>query len=213
MKLSTSIAALIVGFSPAVLWAGAAADSAQDQPQTTQQTGAVSEPMTDINAAAGSGNTDRQSGTQWQYMNGEPIPSDSQAAAAQSGSEQGNKDQAASDQAASDQAPSDQAASDDQSSSGDQSANSENTGEEEQDLMANLPESQNSLGQAIQGIPGGVENKVVVILPRDWQGSLPDLIAALEQTSEAAEILVLKREGEEEDMSQNSDDTETSVTQ
>ena len=47
MKLSTSIAALIVGFSPAVLLAGAAADSAQDQPQTTQQSGAVSEPMMD----------------------------------------------------------------------------------------------------------------------------------------------------------------------
>ena len=199
MKLSTSIAALIVGFSPAVLWAGAAADSAQDQPQTTQQSGAISEPMTDTaNAAAASANTDAQSGTQWQYMNGEPMPSGSQAAAAQSGTEQGNNDQAASD---------------DQSSSGDQAANSENASEDDQDLMAKLPESQSPGNQALQDIPGGVENKVVVILPRDWQGSLPELIAALEQTSEAAEILVLKREGDEEDMSQNSDDSESSETQ
>jgi len=53
----------------------------------------------------------------------------------------------------------------------------------------------------LQGIPEGLEDKLVVILPTNWQGSLQDLLAALEQTSQDSEILVLKRQDQDADMS------------
>ena len=196
MKLRTSIAALIVGFSPAAVWAGAATDSVVNPQEAHQQGAAVSDPANTNDTAAkktpdpSARNVEEESGG-WQYMNGRALPGEHEGMQ----SEQAANEETGAEQVAVDEMAAEQAAGDDQ-------ANAESVTGSESDLMANLPGSRSDdQTMGLQGIPGGVEDKLVVILPRDWQGSLPDLLAALEQTSETAEILVLKREGQPDDMS------------
>jgi hypothetical protein len=121
----------------------------------------------------------------WQYVNGSPTPSDK---------EMGSNTPADLQNAGS---------ADEQ----DQAADSGSSQAEQQssDSTNRNTEADQSVG--IQGLPDGIQDKLVVILPNDWQGSLPDLLAALERTSESAEILVLKRQDQDEgDSAENSDE-------
>jgi hypothetical protein len=218
MKLRTSIVALIVGFSPAAVWAGAATDPVQDA-QEAHQGGAAENDSANTNAKASNETADARPGAAntsdesagWQYMNGRAMPSEGETESDQAASDEMRAEQVAIEEI--DEMADSQASGDDQSATGDSTASADDVMGNEQEFMANLPDSRrdDSATMGLQGIPGGVEDKLVVILPRDWQGSLPDLIAALEQTSEATEILVLKREGQSDDMSsENSEDADTS---
>ncbi|MFL6579468.1 MAG: hypothetical protein ACJ8G2_01895 [Burkholderiales bacterium] len=76
-------------------------------------------------------------------------------------------------------------------------------GAQDQSASEEAGQDQAMGGQSMQleGIPEGLEDKLVVILPTNWQGSLRDLLSALEQTSQDSEILVLKRGDQDADMS------------
>jgi hypothetical protein len=190
MKLKTAIAVLIVGLCPAAAWAGAEKDSAQ-QPQASAQQ--------DSTAPGASGASAQDSGktTGWQYVNGRTTNAEREMQGAQSAS---NADSPRAADAAS--------AADDDSSDSDRSSDTQNPSME----SAQDPAQEQAMGDQsiqLQGIPEGLQDKLVVILPTDWQGSLRDLLAALEQTSQDSEILVLRRETQADDMSsQNSEDIE-----
>src|SRR4051812_3833825 len=183
MKLKTAIAVLIVGLCPAAAWAGAEKDSAQ-QPQASAQQ--------DSTAPGASGASAQDSGktSGWQYVNGRSTNAERDMQGAQSAS---NADSPRAANAA---------------SADDDSSDTQNPSME----SAQDPAQEQAMGDQsiqLQGIPEGLQDKLVVILPTDWQGSLRDLLAALEQTSQDSEILVLRRETQADDMSsQNSEDIE-----
>jgi hypothetical protein len=181
MKLKTAIAVLMAALSPAAVWAGADKDSAQ-QPQASAQQ--------DSTARGASSAQDNGKTTGWQYVNGRTANAEREMQGAQSASNSGSADAA--------NATAEDDSSDDQASSA-----------LESEQQSTQDQAMGDQSIQLQGMPEGLQDKLVVILPTDWQGSLRDLLAALEQTSQDSEILVLRRENQEEDTSsQNSDDVE-----
>jgi len=195
MKLKTAIAVLVVGLCPAAVWAGAEKDSSQ-QPQASEQ----------HNSSAGGASAQSNGKTTgWQYVDG-------RAASAERGVQNTQQPQGSSDSA--------NAANAGQATNAEsaESAESNSSNDQDEDQSAAVESGSEQLGgdqsTQLQGIPEGMEDKLVVILPTNWQGSLRDLLAALEQTSQASEILVLRREGQDDDMSSedSSDVEDTSDT-
>ncbi|HXF16642.1 MAG TPA: hypothetical protein VN496_06535 [Burkholderiales bacterium] len=199
MKLKTAIAVLVVGICPAVVWAGADKDSSQ-QPQASDQHNS-SAGGASAESAQSNGKT-----TGWQYVDG-------RAASAERGVQNTQQPQGSSDSA--NAANAGQATNAESAESAE--SNSSNDQDEHQSAAVESGSEQQMGGDQstqLQGIPEGMEDKLVVILPTNWQGSLRDLLAALEQTSQASEILVLRREGQDDDMSSedSSDVEDTSDT-
>jgi hypothetical protein len=193
MKLKTAIAVLVVGLCPAAVWADAEKDSSQ-QPQASEQHNS-SAGGTPAESAQSNGKT-----TGWQYVDGQAARADrgTQSAPPQRSSDSANAGNAGKARNAESAESAESNSSNDQDQ--DQSAAVESGSEQE---MGGDQSTQ------LQGIPEGMEDKLVVILPTNWQGSLRDLLAALEQTSQASEILVLRREGQDADMSsENSGDVD-----
>jgi hypothetical protein len=197
MKLKTAIAVLAVGLCPAAVWAAAEKDSSQ-QPQASEQH-ASSAGGASAESAQSNGKT-----TGWQYVDG-------RAASADHGV------QSSSPQSSSDSANAGNATNATNTGSV-ESAESNSSNDQDEDQSTAVESGSEQLGgdqsTQLQGIPEGMEDKLVVILPTNWQGSLRDLLAALEQTSQASEILVLRREGHDDDMSSedSSDVEDTSDT-
>ena len=57
----------------------------------------------------------------------------------------------------------------------------------------------------LEDFRAATQDKLVVILPSGWQGSVPQLLAALEQNADAAEVLILSQD---DDADANKDDDE-----
>ena len=136
--------------------------------------------------------------TGWQYVNGRATDAERGMQDAQSanGSTSGNVAAAAT-------------ADDDSAGDQDQLAATESAQQQSAQEESAQDQAMPDQSMRLQGIPEGLEDKLVVILPADWQGSLSDLLAALEETSQDSEILVLKRDTQQEDMSsQDSNDME-----
>jgi hypothetical protein len=185
MKFKTSVAALVCGLSAAA-WAGAPTDSVQDSQGVYREGASVNGPSPD------NANTGEQL-TGWQYLNGQETPSDQNSPQAALPEDSGN------DQMANLQSPNeddDQALSSDNDSSIGSASNSEDGNSE--DAIA----GEQTTG--LDAITGGTRDKLVVILPEGWQGSIPELLAALEESSDAAEILILKPDGQSADMGSES---------
>jgi hypothetical protein len=124
--------------------------------------------------------------TDWQYVNGR---------AADNHQMQGAQSDSNSDAASA-------AAAEDSDDAQDQSSS----------LESGQDQAMGGQSMQLQGIPEGLEDKLVVILPTKWQGSLQDLLAALEQTSQDSEILVLRRQDQDADMSSQDSAEDTDDT-
>jgi len=181
MNLKLSIAALVVALAPAAAWAGAATDSAQDPPEAYKDVSSVNDPSTDT------GNEPDQS-SGWQYVNGQATPSGPAADNTPSGSP---------DTASADDETNDQIANSEDAIGNDFYANLDSSRDDEQLSGDNAT---GRLSGHLENIIGNTSDKVVIILPVGWQGSIAQLVAALEGASDS-EILVLKQDGEQADMS------------
>ena len=190
MKLKTSVAAVILAFSATGAWAG---PTGTDQSKSDMGT-------PDATAVQPSGGAvDEQ--LEWKFVNGQTAGSESQSGQSaatenQAGSDQSAKtedegegnDQAA---AANDEDSNDQAAASEEESA-DQTANSEEQSSEGQSVRSE--EQDESDQSASSDNPAAdLTDKVVVIIPKDWKGSLPDLITALEASPDARDIVIVQQ--------------------
>jgi hypothetical protein len=188
MKFNTSVAALICGLSTTA-WAGAPTDSVQDT-QGAYREGAS------VNGGSGdTGDTSEQL-TGWQYLNGQATPSDQNATA---DGQVALPEESGNDQVANLQSPIED---DDGSLSSDNDPSSSAENNSENYMARNSMAREQPAG--LDALIGGMRDKLVVILPEGWQGSVPDLLAALQDSSDAAEILILKPDGQDADMSSES---------
>jgi hypothetical protein len=161
----------------------------QGQGEQAAQSGEQAEP--DSQAASGDESSQEQAATgqetedeQQSAESGEQSESDSQAAS----SEDASQDQTAAGEEATDEQQSAQS----EGQSEEQSAQSEESGQGDQAADSQLP--------------AGLEGKVVVIIPKDWQGSLPDLMAALRMSPDAKDIVIVQRGEPQASNSENEDD-------
>jgi hypothetical protein len=198
MKLKASAIAMLFGLSATAAWAADAVHTPDDANQA-QATG---------NAASSS--NEEQTG--WQYLNGqaatsEAAGSDEQSANDESSSrddraakseDSGDVDQAANAQDASD---GDQSADAEAASGNDQAAESEDTAGSDQTASSEI-RPVNFRPASLEDFKAATQDKLVVILPAGWQGSVPHLIAALEEDSDASEILILSQDENEDSDSQ-----------
>jgi len=180
MKLKASVAAMLLALSGTAAWAG-------DSPEAIEQNR-----QADPTAAEQSSDAAPDIPAGWHYINGESAASEGQGGAnpeaatslgftesdqaAAAGAEEKGETSATSD----DESGSDRSAqSDDQDASDEQSAQSEDEGHEQSAQSPNPA--------------ADLEGKVVVIIPRDWQGSIPGLITALESSPDAKDIVVVQQ--------------------
>lgn len=186
MKLKTSVAAILFAFSATGAWAG---DTGQPKAEASQP------------AATGAQQSSGDETLTWKFVNGQAAGSENQggtgqAGTAQAGSGQSSNAQAGSDQAGSDQAAmsddpagNDQAASSEEQSGGDQTANSEEQSGGNQSAMG---EEGSDQAANAENPAANLKDKVVVIIPKDWKGSVSGLIAALEASPDAKDIVVVQ---------------------
>lgn len=180
MKLKNSVAAVLFAFSATGAWAG---DTDKPQAEASQPNA--------TGAQQSSGTADET--LSWQFVNGQAAGSANQAGTEQAaGSEnQAGTGQSASDQAAmsDDQSGNDEAASSEEQSGGDQTANSEEQSGGDQSAMG---EDGGDQAANAENPAANLKDKVVVIIPKDWKGSISDLIAALEASPDAKDIVVVQ---------------------
>jgi hypothetical protein len=185
MKFKTSVAVVICGLSTAA-WAGAPTDSVQDSQGAYREDASVNDPSAD------DGNTGEQMAG-WQYLNGQATPSGQNSTAV---GQAAPPEDSGNDQMANLQSPNED---DDQSPS--PASDSPFGSESDSNVAGEQP-------TGLDAIIGGTRDKLVVILPEGWQGSVPDLLAALEDSSDTAEILILRPDGQSADMSSESSEDE-----
>ena len=194
MNFKTSIAALVVALAPAAAWAGAATDSGQNSQEAYNDSASVNDPSADT------GNrTDQSAG--WQYVNGQATPSGSGA----ENSPNGISDTASADDPSANDQTNDQTGNSDDAIGNDFYANLDSSRD---DAQLSEDNATGRLSGRLEDVIGNTSDKVVIILPVGWHGSITDLVAALEEASDS-EILVLKPDGEQADMSSDSEGEET----
>ena len=187
---------MLFGLSTTAAWA---ADAVQAPDDANQPQPSGSGPSS---SAGNSG--DEQSG--WQYLNGKSA----------SFTDSNGADQTANDDSS---AGSDQSANSEEASGDYQSANSEDASYNDQtaesddavgtDQSAEAEDtSENGQALSLQDFRTPTKDKLVVILPEGWAGSLPDLLAGLKDNSDAAEILVLNQDGQDADVTSSLSDEE-----
>ena len=183
MKLKTAIAVLVIGLCPAASWAAEQGSEQHSQAAVQDST---------VTGASGESAQDNGKTIGWQYVNGRTTDAERGGMqGAQSAESSGSPNVATA-----------ATADNDSGDSQDQLATTEAAQESAQDQVMG------DQSIRLQGIPEGLEDKLVVILPADWQGSLSDLLAALEETSQDSEILVLRRDTQEDVSPQDSSDME-----
>jgi hypothetical protein len=165
---------------------------------------------TDQSASADSGTADQSA------MSEDSADSDQTAAGENSGDadQAANAEESGDDQTAmSEESGDDQTAMSEDPVDSDQSAASEEQGGNDQlaqdsddaDLMA-MANQQTRAGTfkpaTLEDFKAATQDKLVVILPSGWQGSVPQLIATLQEQSDASEILILSQDNPDEDSDQ-----------
>ena len=213
MELKILCAAVVLGLSSAA-WAGVTVqptdeDNQQGAASAQQPAGSQAaneslewkfvngRPVGQNPDAADQAATSEEGGTDQSAVSEGPAESDQ---VAETG-EQGDSDQAAmpSDQSGDDQAarPDDDGRSEELASLGDESKGDPAAADDESDS----DQSANSEEQAgddpsanSDNAPTDLRDKVVVIIPKGWKGSVPDLIAALEASPDAEDIVVVQQD-------------------
>lgn len=215
MELKTLCAAVVLGLSPAA-WAGVTVqptdgdnqqDAASAQPPAGSQAANESLEWKFVNGRPAGQNPDaadqaatlEEGGTDQSVVSEGPAESDQ---IAETG-EQGDGDQAAmpNDQDGEDQAarPDDDGRSEELASLGDESkgdpAAAAADDESGSDQSAHSEEQAGDDPSAnSDNAPTDLRDKVVVIIPKGWKGSVPDLIAALEASPDAEDIVVVQQD-------------------
>ena len=210
MQLGPSVVAVMFALSAPAAWA---ADS--DSSNSVEFIDGSNPAPTVGSPASSSMENAADDANAWKFLNGRRAAADSASGADQSASSKssGGDDQGAS---ADDSSGNDQTAMSEDSSESDQSTAAE---DEENDQVA----AEDSAGGDLMAVatPGSrtgsfkpatledfraaTQDKLVVILPSGWQGSVPQLLAALEQNADAAEVLILSQD---DDADANKDDDE-----
>ena len=205
MKLKPSVVAVMFALSAPAAWA---ADSDSSNSVSNPKPAANSPASSSIENAAADANV-------WTYVNGQKSAARSASGADQSASSEssGGNDRSA---RVEDSSGNDQTAMSDDPGESDQSAAAE---EEENDQVAAEDDAGGDMmSMATPGSRSGsfkpatledfraaTQDKLVVILPSGWQGSVPQLLSALEQNADAAEVLILSQDA---DADANNDDEE-----
>jgi len=180
MKLNPLAAAMVFGWATSAAWAAGAVQSPDDadQAQAVQATPATN------------GNGEEQ--VTWPYLNGQAAAStdaDDNARSAKVEEVDTDDREAMSDE---------QAGGDDQAAMSEGAAPDDRTAASERRHGSFQPST-------LEEFKAATQDKLVVILPTGWQGSVPQLLAALEDNADAAEVLILSQD---EDADANEDDDE-----
>ena len=210
MKLKPLAVAVMFALSAPAAWA---ADS--DNSNSVQYIDGSNPTPVVGNAASSSRENAAPDAISWKYLNGQKSGADSASGADQSAISEssGGNDRSA---RAEDSSGNDQPAMSDDPSESDQSAAAE--ADENDQISAEDAADGDMMAMATPGSRSGsftpatledfkaaTQDKLVVILPSGWQGSVPQLLAALEQNADAAEVLILSQDA---DADANDDDEE-----
>ena len=210
MQLRPSVVAVMFALSAPAAWA---ADS--DSSNSVEFIDGSNPAPTVGSPASSSMENAADDANAWKFLNGRRAAADSASGADQSASSKssGGDDQGAS---ADDSSGNDQTAMSEDSSESDQSTAAEDEENDQVaaedsaggDLMAMAtPASRTGAFKpaTLEDFRAATQDKLVVILPSGWQGSVPQLLAALEKNADAAEVLILSQD---DDADANEDDDE-----
>ena len=210
MQLRPSVVAVMFALSAPAAWA---ADS--DSSNSVEFIDGSNPAPTVGSPASSSMENAADDANAWKFLNGRQAAADSASGADQSANSEssGGDDQGAS---ADDSSGNDQTAMSEDSSESDQSTAAED--EENDQVAAEDSAGGDLMAMATPGSRTGsfkpatledfraaTQDKLVVILPSGWQGSVPQLLAALEKNADAAEVLILSQD---DDADANEDDDE-----
>ena len=171
MKLNSLAAAVIISLATSAAWAADAVQSPDDAGQAQAVPG----------TSAANANGEEQ--ISWAYLNGQAVAStDAEDSTRSAKAEAADAD----DQAA---------MSEDDANGDDQSAASEDATPADR-TAASETRHGNFQPATLEDFKAATQDKLVVILPTGWQGSVPQLLAALEDNADAAEVLILSQDGD-----------------
>ena len=201
MQLRPSVVAVMFALSAPAAWA---ADS--DSSNSVEFIDGSNPAPTVGSPASSSMENAADDANAWKFLNGRRAAADSASGADQSA---GSKSSGGDDQGASadDSSGNDQTAMSEDSSESDQSTAAED--EENDQVAAEDSAGGDLMAMATPGSRTGsfkpatledfraaTQDKLVVILPSGWQGSVPQLLAALEKNADAAEVLILSQDAD-----------------
>ena len=201
MQLRPSVVAVMFALSAPAAWA---ADS--DSSNSVEFIDGSNPAPTVGSPASSSMENAADDANAWKFLNGRRAAADSASGADQSASSKssGGDDQGASadDSSGNDQtAMSEDSSESDQSAAADDEENDQVAAEDSAggDLMAMAtPASRTGSFKpaTLEDFRAATQDKLVVILPSGWQGSVPQLLAALEKNADAAEVLILSQDAD-----------------
>ena len=201
MQLRPSVVAVMFALSAPAAWS---ADS--DSSNSVEFIDGSNPAPTVGSSASSSTENAADDANAWKFLNGRRAAADSASGADQSANSEssGGDDQGAS---ADDSSGNDQTAMSEDSSESDQSTAAED--EENDQVAAEDSAGGDLMAMATPGSRTGsfkpatledfraaTQDKLVVILPSGWQGSVPQLLAALEKNADAAEVLILSQDAD-----------------
>ena len=209
MKLKPSVLAVMVALSAPAWAADSDSSNSVQYIDDSNSTPSASSPA--------SASTEKSAGDAivWKYVNGQKSAAGSASGADQSASRKSSGGDAhsarAEDSSSNDQtAMSDDPSESDQSTAAEEDENDQVAAEDAADgdmmAMATPGSRSGSFKPAtLEDFRAATQDKLVVILPSGWQGSVPQLLSALEQNADAAEVLILSQDA---DAGANDDDEE-----
>ena len=180
MKLKTSVAAVILAFSATGAWAGPTGTGNSQSDLGTPDTTAVQPSAAPVNEEL-----------QWKFVNGTSATDSEKRDSDQAAKpvDQGNSDQAAQSE---EQGSSEQSAKTKGQPEGDQSSKSKEEDGSDQTAQSEEQDGNDQTANSVQPA-ADLKDKVVVIIPKDWKGSLFALIAALESSPDAKDIVIVQQ--------------------
>jgi hypothetical protein len=211
LKRKASVIAVALALSSPAVWAGVSSGAAEANEAQNPGTQAAEQAAGTQSAIDGA-----KESLGWTYVNGQAAGEQAQAADSppdqpamtqpdddgrtvatqQDGAATGDQAAASSeedDQAAQSEPEADeQTAKSEEDDGQDQAAAGEDQSSNERSAQSEEGSSGNDQA-ADSGAPAGLEGKVIVIIPRDWQGSLKDLVAALEASPDAKDIVIVQQ--------------------
>lgn len=200
LKLRPSVVAVMFVLSATAAWAADPSSNSEPKSRTSNA------------APSGTENAATDSNV-WKYVNGQ------KSAGSTGGPEQSVNSESSSGNdrsaRAEDSNGNDQAAMSEDSSEG----NSPAMKDEQEDQVAAEESGDDMMAMATPGsstqtfqpatladFTAATQDKLVVILPSGWQGSVPQLLAALEQNANASEVLILSHDAQADADDEDDDD-------
>lgn len=164
--------------------------TARSEEQGASDQSAVTEGQSQGDQAKGSEDKDQAASSEEQDGGDQSAMTEGQG---ESGQAAAAEEQSSEQAATAEEQSSEQTAASEEQSGDDQSARSEEQEQSDQSANSDNPAAD-------------LKDKVVVIIPKGWKGSLPDLIAALEQSPDAKDIVIVQQ-GEPQASNNEPDDS------